>query len=413
MTDGVGVDPRAEIDALVGCRGRTAGTDAERRAAEHIAGRLRSLGREAELEPTVVRPRHMLAHILAALIAIVGSVASVTSPGIGAGLVLFAAFSSYGDLTGRFQLLRLLTAKRASQNVVSEESGEKPGLIVLLAHHDAARTGGVFSPRALARRARIGARVRRPFGLLELFFFAQLLVLGCCLVRLLVPESDVLTWIQLVPTALLVASIPLLIDVAWGDVVPGANDNASGVATVLRLLERYGGELDHFDVWAVLAGAEEAQALGMRDWVRRHRRELDRRRTLFVDLDKVGIGTVRYARREGLVLPLGYDRELFSLCEAIAAEDREAIEPRFRARPYVARTAGDAVAARTRGLRAISIACLDELDHIPTYHNPGDVPEQIDDAALERAFGFCCELLERIDDELGPGISHAEAEEAA
>jgi hypothetical protein len=317
---GAGIETREEIEALVAYEGRGAGTDAERRAAEHLARRLRAIGREGEVEPVVVRPRFALTHALHALVAVVGSVVSVSSPPVGAALVLVAAISAYGDLTGRLFLFRRLTAKRASQNVVSREGGEKAGVLVLLAHHDAAHTGGVFRPGSVERRARIGARIRRPFGLAEVFFLALILLLGCCLVRLFLPESALLGVAQLVPTAALIGSIPLLLDIVFGRVVPGPNDNASGVATVLALAELYGDRLEHFDLWCVLPGSEEAQALGMREWVSRHRGELDRSRTLFVDLDKVGAGTVHYARKQGLVFPLTYDARLLGLCEEIARE---------------------------------------------------------------------------------------------
>jgi Peptidase family M28 len=401
------IDARAEIEALVAHRGRAAGSDAERRAAGHLAGRLEALGRVVRIEPTRVRPWFAVAHALSALVSIAASVVAVAQPAIGAAIALLAAFSSYGDLTGRFDLLRLLTPKRASQNVVSEEgNGTKPGVLVLLAHHDAALTGAVFKPRALARRARIGAFLRRPFGPLEILFYAQVLLLACLMARSLLPESDLVSNLQFVPTAILIVSVPLLLDVALSDAGPGANDNASGVATVLRLLERHGGRLANFDVWAIFAGAEEAQALGMRTWLRRHRRELDRQRMVFLDLDKVGAGTVRFARREGLILPLGYDPQLLELCEQIAREDREEEdEPAYDARAYVARTAGDAAAARLRRFRAISVACLDELGLAPGYHGEGDLPEAIEDAALERAFWFCSELIERIDAEIGPEIN--------
>jgi hypothetical protein len=50
---GAGIETREEIEALVAYEGRGAGTDAERRAAEHLARRLRAIGREGEVEPVV------------------------------------------------------------------------------------------------------------------------------------------------------------------------------------------------------------------------------------------------------------------------------------------------------------------------------------------------------------------------
>src|SRR2546423_1555112 len=106
-------------------------------------------------------------------------------------------------------------------------------------------------------------------------------------------DNTVLAIVQFVPTILLIICIPYLADVALSGPVPGANDNASGVATVLRLAERYGGDLDHLDLWVIFPGAQEAGALGMRAWLNQHRRRLDPLTTIALNGDEVGAGTVR------------------------------------------------------------------------------------------------------------------------
>src|SRR6266516_3518189 len=105
---------------------RRAGSDAERRAANWLADRLRSLGRRAEIEPTYVHPQAALVHAAHCAIAVAGSVASIPSPPVGFALVLFAATSMYLDVNGRLYLLRRLFFRRASQNVVSPGSRPDP-----------------------------------------------------------------------------------------------------------------------------------------------------------------------------------------------------------------------------------------------------------------------------------------------
>ena len=58
------MDPLPEIEALVAFEGRAPGSDAERRAAGHLADRLEALGRTAEIEPIQVRPRYELVHLV-------------------------------------------------------------------------------------------------------------------------------------------------------------------------------------------------------------------------------------------------------------------------------------------------------------------------------------------------------------
>ena len=91
-TDGRGggeVDAFAEAEALVDDIGpRPAGSDAERRAARHLAGRLEGLGREVAVEPFAVWPGWPLGYVINAMVAVLGSVLAVSSEKLGTGLVL-------------------------------------------------------------------------------------------------------------------------------------------------------------------------------------------------------------------------------------------------------------------------------------------------------------------------------------
>jgi hypothetical protein len=274
---------------------------------------------------------------------------------------------------------------------------------VLVAHYDAGRTGAAFGPRLAERRAALGRLIRRPIGPFEPFFWAIVLALACSALRLVGVHPTPLTVVQFLATVVLIVSVPLLADIAISGVVPGANDNASGVATVLRLADRYGGELDNFDVWVLLTGAGEGMQLGMRAWLRAYKRELEPSRTAFLCVDQVGAGTVRFASKEGFVIAYTQHRALLELCEQIAEEDADD-DGRYGARQYVSRTATDAYPARVAGFPAVSVSCLNALDYAPHHHRPTDTLENIDTDALERAFGFCSELVELIDERIGPDL---------
>ena len=243
----------------------------------------------------------------------------------------------------------------------------------------------------------------------------MVLVLICCLIRLTGFDHVILTVIQFVGTVLLILALPFLLDTALALPVPGANDNASGVATVLRLAERYGGELEHFDLDVLLPGSEEALALGMRSHLRRHRGDLDPGRVVFVNVDEVGRGTVRYTEREGLILPLKAHSQLVGVCEEIVEDqderndegdeddDNDDRDPAV-ARGMISRTTSDGFAARAASFPAITITCKGRLDYTPGHHSYADTPDRIDDEALERAYRFCSELIERLDATIGPDL---------
>jgi len=393
------VELREEVDALVAFEGRLAGTDAERRAARHLVGRLDALGREADVEPVEAWPRVHLTHALHALLGVVASLLSVASPAAGIVIATVAGASTFGDAGGLFFLVRRLTGRRASQNVVSREHGGKRGALVLCAHVDAGRTGLVYSTWVQERMAAVGRFVRRPLAPLEPLLWSLILVLACCVLRLLGLEGTVLNVIQFVPTVALVLAVPLLLDIAVSRVVPGANDDASGIATALRLAERFGGRLEHFDVWVLLTGAQEPFAVGMRRWLRRHRGRLHRTRTVFVNLDEVGSGTVRWTEREGLLMTIRSHSQLIELCREVAEDSED------EARGIVNRAASDGYAARSAGFPAITITGRNALDYLPDHHRLTDVAERLDPEALERSYAFVAELIERLDAELGPDLS--------
>jgi hypothetical protein len=354
---------KQELDQLVAIAPRRAGSEAERRAARHLQKRLQELGREAELEPTRVRPAFALAQLVNAVVGIVGSVISVYSPAIGLVLVLAATISAFGDLTGTFPGVRALFSARASQNVVSEADTGKPGRIVLVAHYDAPRSGMLFSPRfAPWPRVFLGS-----LGLITL----------CSLIRLIGVNATGLTVVQFIPTVVLIASTPLFADAAISDIGDGGADNAAGVAIALRLASRYSGHLKHFDVTVVFTGASAHFALGMRAWLRRHRKELDPQSTAVICLDNIASGEPVYASKDGAVL----SSRMHPLLTELATETGSA-------EPFAGHELSDAYLARSSGLPALRISTSEG----------GDVDEQ----TLAKVKDFTGALMENIDREVGP-----------
>ena len=358
------VAAREEIDALVAFAGRGPGSDAERRAAKHLAGRFAGLGREADIENVDAWPRWPAAWALSFAVAVLGSVVAVDHPLLGTLIVLLAAAAPPAT--------RRLLGRRASQNVLSWEDGDKEGTVVLVAHYDA-------GPGELGWRLHPG-------------LLALAALLACCILRIAGPEGTLLTAVQFVPTIVLIASAPALVDLALSPASRGANDNAAGVAAAIALADRLGGRLDNFNLWVLLTGAQESLADGMRGFMRRHRKGLDAERTVFVNLEALGQGSVRFGRREGLLLPTRSHQQLLGLCEQIAEDDERGAA--FGAEPLLIRDATDASAARRAGFPSITITCRGER-----------AMDEVDAGALARATAFCSELLERLDTEIGPRLS--------
>jgi hypothetical protein len=358
---GGNVDISLETERLAGFRGRNAGTDAERRAARHLAARLDRMGRQVEIEPIRVRPAFALAHLLHTVVAIAGSVLAVYVPVAGAALVLLAAVSAFGELTGSFYLARLLTGARASQNVVSHDEEGKPGRLILLANYDAGRDSALVRDRYRAWPT--------------VFFWSLMVILVCAVARVFGIDATWLTVIQFVPTVVLIGLLPLFADAALSTAERARDDNAGGVATVLRLADRYGGVLDHFDVTVLLTGADQAAPLGTRAWLSRHRHELEPEATAVVAVRSGASGdTLGFGTREGLLFPTPLHPALVSILEGIEG-----------ARPYVARQPSGAAAARSAGLPAIRVS------------RPGS-------GDADSAYVYLCEVIELVDADIGPRL---------
>jgi Peptidase family M28 len=380
------IDTFAEAARLVDDFGpRGAGTDAERRAAAHLAGRLGELGREVETESFSTWPGWPLAYALHAGLGIAGSALAVDLPVAGAALALAAVLLTLLDASGVLLTTRRLFGRRASQNVVSWGDRDEPGALLLVAHYDTGRGGFANDDAARMRLAAIGQLLRRPVSPLGPFFWSLVAVLVCCLARLADLSGTWLSVIQFVPTVVLIVSVPLLLDIALSAYQQGENDNASGVALALRLAER--ADPERFGVHVVLTGSQKAFAQGMRAFLRRHRNELTPERTVVLNLDEVGDGEPRYTRREGSLPSLRSHPQLVRLCDAIAE--------RTGAASLVNRAPSDGYAARSAGVPALTVSCRDER---------GWASRRLNEEALRAAEVFCLALIGRLDDEIGPEL---------
>ncbi len=392
------------IEELCSFDGRLAGSDAERRAANRVAERLRKQGRRVEVESTYVHPQLGLNLALHCALGLAGSLVGVGVPEVGFAIVLVAATSLYLDLNARFYLLRRLFFRRVSQNVVARNpSSRADNRLLICAHVDTAKTGMIYKPRRLDRFVRLwrflGLEVTPP----RLIFWSLAILVPILGARAAGLDNNGIALLQLLPTLVLLLACFGLIELETSPVVPGANDDASGVATALALAE----ELDrkrprNLDVWVVITGGEECLFEGMRSFLRRHADELKPRSTWIVNIDSVGRGDLRYATGEGLAVGFDFRSRLTQICEAIAEADTNDGENRYRASAIKHGFATDALAARVRKLPATTITCVEPKAVVPAnYHLPSDVPAAIDPDALARAHDFTLAVIHALDADLG------------
>ena len=175
-----------------------------------------------------------------------------------------------------------------------------------------------------------------------------------------------------------------------GEDVPGANDNASGVAVAARLLvEHAENPPAHTRLVFLATGGEEAGLLGAREFLRRN----DTDGWLFLNFDGVGApATLRYLTQEGIFRRHPSDPGLLRIAGEIATRRPDlGLEPQ----DVPAGLTYDTTPVLATGGRALTVSAQDET--IPNLHWPTDVPVNLDSDTLARALEAGRELIVAID----------------
>jgi hypothetical protein len=399
------------VARLEGFRGRGPGTDAERRAANWLARELEQQpARDVLVAPFWCRPNWAAAHAWHVALAIAGSLASVTNGWVGLGLLIVALISTaFDDLFG-VSLGRRLTHERASQNVVARarprRDGAPPALrLVITANYDAPRTGVVYRPRPRSIAAWLRRAAPAAPGWLGWLSVGIVWLIVVAFLRAKGHHSAPIGVAQFVPTVLLILALAALLELATADYGPAANDNGSGTATAMALVRALDAAPPrNMQVDLVLQGAGNGGAIGLRKYLRRHKRELNRTNAAVIALAACGSGAPRWWTSDGSLLPLRYSQRLRQLC-AQTSRDGEA-------RPYRGRGTTSAFPARVAGIPAMTLGCLDDSNQAPGWRQPTDVTAALDPAAVEATLEFALILVDAVDSFLAETQSAARRQTA-
>jgi hypothetical protein len=378
--------PAETIATLAGFEKRSAGTDAERRAARWLRSQVETPGREAHLEPFWCRPNWALANAWHAALGIAGSLVAESEPRVGGALIVLALVSLIADAGTGMSLGRRLTPERASQNVVSEVSSDVGRVhLVVAANYDAGRSGLIYRERLRGAAARLAtATGHRAPGWLAWMAIALVWLIAIAVLRLEGHRSTLIGVLQLIPTVGLVIAVALLVEQGSATPTPGMNDNASGTAAAIALIKALdAAPPKNLAVDLVLEGAGDGSHLGFRQYLRKRRGIRTAPNTVVLGVAPCGSGRARWFDSDGQLVPLAYFKELRRLCESVARED-----PTLGADGHRGRGSTAALPARERRLPAIALGSIGgggELD-----------PE-----AVDRTVEFGLLLVDQIDAYVG------------
>ena len=341
----------------------------ERVAAEWIAERLREEGLEPELSD---HPAHGgywrplgLATGIAALAGAFGSRrAAVLAGAAGAAAV-------WDDLViWRHWTRRIVGRRKRTWNVVAE-AGDRDArhTLVVVAHHDAAHAGAIFDPKvpeAIDRHAPwVFEKANTSPPLMWLVFGGPALVaLGALTGRRRLRRAG---------TLIAAGSAATFADIGSRAVVPGANDNLTGVAVVLamaRMLRER--PVEGLRVVLVSTGSEESFEEGMQGFAREWWPKLPRESTHVLVVDTVGSPELTLPEREGMLIPYRYDDELKDVVEQAAREDGVHIR-----RGLKFSFGSDALVAVRDGYRTAMMGSVNHRKEPANYHWPTDTADNV------------------------------------
>lgn len=314
-------------------------------------------------------------------LAIIGTAISGVLPWAGAILHAFAAFSYAMQSTRKYAVVRRLYRQRKSQNLVGvlpAANNAEPALrVVFLGHADASYFGFVFSRHVVKNTMYAPSPFNRTVALA---FWLMAAIVPFDLLRLFgveIPLIRIAEWLMTFPA---MVGFFLMADVFLRNVrVPGANDNLTACAALPVLAKRLAPvKPDNVELVFAVTGCEEAGlggAIGMADYIEG---KWDRKNTVFVGMDGMSNGQLRYIDREGEMFS---ERPAPWLVDAVreVAASRPGFAPFDGVKPFDITIGGtDMAAFHAHKWQGISFVAIDPATGSPHhYHTMQDTPENL------------------------------------
>ena len=301
-----------------------------------------------------------------------------------------AAAAIWDDVSGgRLWFRRRFLPSRPTWNVVAETGDpHAEHTLVFVAHHDAAHWGLLFHPGVLPLVDRLFP------GLLERADTSPPLmapvIAGPALVALGALAGD--RRALATGSGLALGSAATFAEIGAHKAVPGANDNLTGVATLIGLATELAEEpVEGLRVLLVSTGSEEGFMEGMQAFARRHFPQLPPDRTHVVCVDTVGSPHLTLIEGEGMLRMRDYPEDFKQLVADCAAESGVELTRGLRLR-----NATDGLIALRAGYPTTAIGSVTRLKVPANYHWPSDTAENVDHGSVSDAVTLCTAIARRV-----------------
>jgi hypothetical protein len=350
---------------------RPSASDGEREAAEWIADRLRAEGaRDVRVEREQAHGTYWWP--LGLLAGIAGLAGLSRRRWVRVLLGGFAAAGIADDISGGRQWFRRrFLPQRPTWNVIAE-AGDPDGArtVVVTAHHDAANWSLIFHPGVAPW---VDEHFPQALEKSDTTVPVMFPVFGGPLLTLLGGLTG-RRWLRRAGAILSLGTAATMAEIGARSTVPGANDNLTGVATVLGLArELRERPVAGVRVLLVSTGSEESFMEGMQAFARRHFPSLPTERTHVVCVDTVGSGELAVLEGEGMLWMRDYPDDFKDLLERAGASRGVAVRRGLRLR-----NATDGLIALRDGYPTVMLGSINRYKLPSNYHWPTDVADNVD-----------------------------------
>lgn len=366
---------------------RPAGYDAEKKAQEHVADELRTCADEVKTEPFKLAPKAFMSWITVdGILVIISCLLNFFGlPYIGLALGIFAVIFMIGEFLLYKEFIDVIVPKKTSHNVygVKKASGELKQRIIFSGHVDSS-----YEWTYTYRGGNILLYICGVLAVVSLFFVLISSVLNTF--GVLAEGStfyNIFHYGQFIgiPGGLLAIGF-----VNFRICVEGANDNLTGTVSsiaILKFLKDNNIDLEHTEVIALSAGAEESGLRGSKAFCRAHKEE-------FKDVPTIFIGLETFRDYEDIAI---YQRDMTGtvkmdarVCKLLKRAGLDAGLDLPYSSVYMG--ASDAAAVQQAGIPAVTLAAMNPGPP-RYYHTRGDTADNMNAKTVEKCLEIALNAL--------------------
>ncbi|MFX1298837.1 MAG: M28 family metallopeptidase [Promethearchaeota archaeon] len=357
----------------------------EKKAGLKIKEILESKVDEVVLEDFICHPAAFLDFTRVAwIVNIIGLVIFWWIPIVSFGLFIYAFTTYLFEQMFLKEYVDFLFPTRTGTNVIGKlkPTKEAKQIVICSGHHDSAYEFPLFK------------KYTSKFGILSYFTAVTMVISALAAITNFI--LDILSISSLISNMfLLILPILCVIMTGYMDfrlhsnfVIPGAQDNLSGVAIVLALAHHFATQrLKNIELWLISFSCEECMR-GSKRFVAKHREELTNSKT--INFDMVGKGKISIISKE----PYFTATHSFELAKDFQNSNT------YLPIKVVRFGGSDAANFSKKGLEAITIMGLTTHGYPDWWHVMDDTPEIIEEDKLDRTLEATIKFLTDLDSTL-------------